>query len=129
MRLRARLSHPCFYLPGQHMRPLILSTILCVGAVMILWGCSSQDRLNLPIRTEMQMGDRERDWAMVFFQSWRQHRQSTYLNLSRRHMAGAVKTYFDLQVKIGHSFPDFYTLDRRRRSGCSEPEGICSYMI
>ena len=64
------------------------------------------------------MGDRERDWAMVFFQSWRQHRQSTYLNLSRRHMAGAVKTYFDLQVKIGHSFPDFYTLDRRRRSGC-----------
>jgi hypothetical protein len=97
---------------------MILSTVLCLGAALMLWGCSSQVGLNLPVRTEMQIGDRERDWALVFFQSWRQHRQPTYLNLSRQHMAGAVKTYFDLQVKIGHSYPDFYTLDKRRRSGC-----------
>lgn len=100
------------------MRPNILSMVLCLGVALMVWGCSSQGGLNLPVRTEMQIGDRERDWALVFFQSWRQHRQPTYLNLSRQHMVGAVKTYFDLQVKIGHSYPDFYTLDRRRRSGC-----------
>lgn len=100
------------------MRPNILSMVLCLGVALMVLGCSSQGGLNLPVRTEMQIGDRERDWALVFFQSWRQHRQPTYLNLSRQHMVGAVKTYFDLQVKIGHSYPDFYTLDRRRRSGC-----------
>lgn len=100
------------------MRPLIIATILGFAATMFLWGCSSQDGIYLPLRVEMQIGDRKRDWAMVYFQSWRQHRQGGYLNLSRQHMADAVKTYFDLQVKIGHSFPDFYTLDRRRRSGC-----------
>ena len=100
------------------MKALVLSTALCVAATLILWGCSSRDGMRLPVRTEMKIGDRKRDWALVFFQSWRQHREGTYLNLSRQHMARAVKTYFDLQVKIGHSFPDFYTLDRRRRSGC-----------
>lgn len=100
------------------MRALVFAMILGVAATLFLWGCSSLDGMNLPLRVEMQIGDRKRDWAMVFFQSWRQHRQASYLNLSRQHMADAVKTYFDLQVKIGHSFPDFYRLDRRRRSGC-----------
>lgn len=100
------------------MRPFVFGAILCVALSAILWGCSSREGLNPPIRIEMQVGDRKRDWALVYFQSWRLHRQATYLNLSRNQMAGAVKTYFDLQVKIGHSFPDFYTIDRRRRSGC-----------
>ena len=100
------------------MRPTLSAVILGAAATLFLWGCGSQEGLNLPLRVEMQIGDRKREWAMVYFQSWRQHRQAGYLNLSRRQMAEAVKTYFDLQVKIGHSFPDFYTLDRRRRSGC-----------
>ena len=91
---------------------------LLLFVMMPIWGCTTQEGGNLPVRTEMNMGDRERDWALVFFQSWRQNRNGRYLNLSRRHMAQAVRTYFDLQVKIGHSFPDFYALDRRRRSGC-----------
>ena len=100
------------------MRSSVIGTMACIATVMALWGCSLGSGIDLPVRLEMQVGDRERDWALVFFQSWRQHRESTYLNLSRQHMAQAVRTYFDLQVKIGHSFPDFYTLDRRRRSGC-----------
>ncbi len=100
------------------MRRILPVALLCITAVLIVWGCTSREGMNLPLRTEMKIGDRERDWALVFFQSWREHREGSYLNLSRRHMAKAVRTYFDLQVKIGHSFPDFYTLDRRRRSGC-----------
>ncbi|MCZ6558649.1 MAG: hypothetical protein O7A69_12880 [SAR324 cluster bacterium] len=104
---------------------MALALLLFTG--VLLWGCASSESRGipkdveeggLPVRTEMKLGDREREWALVYFQSWRQHRKGLYLNLSRQHMAQAVKSYFDLQVKIGHSFPDFYTLDRRRRSGC-----------
>jgi hypothetical protein len=66
----------------------------------------------------MKAAARQQDWALVYFQSWRENRDAAYLNLSRRHMASAVRSYFDLQVRIGHSFPNFYIIDRRRRSGC-----------
>ena len=104
------------------MKRFCLAIGLCTATVLILWGCAflggSEDSPNLPVRAEMTAGDRERDWALVYFQSWRQNREGTYLDLSRRHMSQAISTYFDLQVKIGHSFPDFYAIDRRRRSGC-----------
>ena len=77
-----------------------------------------------PVRQEMSFGDRQREWAMVFFQSWRRDHNVAYLSLSRSHMATAVKTYFRLQVRIGHSYPDFYLLDRRRRQGCRFLEEI-----
>ena len=70
------------------------------------------------VREEMVRGDREREWAMVYFESWRQARDSDYLVLSRDHMSTAVQIWFELQTQIGHSYPDFYMLDRRRREGC-----------
>ena len=102
--------------------------LLCLGVVAAaLWGCTSPQSpagavepevATRPVRLAMRDGDRQREWALVFFQSWRIEHNGTYLKLSRHHMAKAVKTYFALQVRIGHSFPDFYDLDRRRRQGC-----------
>ena len=70
------------------------------------------------VREEIVRGDREREWALVYFESWRQNRDSDYLVLSRDHMLTAVEIWFELQTQIGHSYPDFYVLDRRRREGC-----------
>lgn len=100
------------------MRAIGLTVAIAAVCTMSLWGCSPQRRLNPPVRVEMVAAARLQDWALIFFQSWRENRKDEYLNLSRRHMASAVKTYFELQVRIGHSFPDFYTIDRRRRTGC-----------
>lgn len=93
-------------------------------AGILLWGCTQPPLQQLPVHRETAEGDREREWALVYFQSWRQNRDGQYLVLSRRHMASAVQTWFELQVKIGHSFPEFYVLDRRRRRGCQFLEEI-----
>ncbi len=110
--------------------------LMCLGLLAAaLWGCTSpqppagaveSEVARRPVRQAMMDGDRQREWALVFFQSWRIEHNGTYLNLSRHHMATAVKTYFALQVRIGHSFPDFYDLDRRRRQGCRFLEEIDS---
>ncbi len=88
------------------------------AAFGVLLGCSTPEPLRPPVRVEMKTAARLQDWALIFFQSWRENRRDEYLNLSRSHMASAVRTYFALQLRIGHSFPDFYTIDRRRRTGC-----------
>jgi hypothetical protein len=91
---------------------------------LLLWGCTSgpggdgPSSAGAPVRRDMQLGDRKQDWALVYYQSWRRQREPHYLLLARAQMADAVKTYFDLQVRIGHSYPDFYILDRKRRESC-----------
>ncbi len=102
--------------------------MLCLALTVTLLGCTppSNQEPRPPVRQEMSFGDRQREWALVFFQSWRREQNGAYLNLSRSHMASAVKIYFKLQVRIGHSYPDFYTLDLRRRQGCQFLEEIDS---
>ncbi len=89
-----------------------------LAAAMLLWGCTGPSSPVVPIRREIAAGDRQMDWALVYYQSWRRAGDEQYLRLARRQMARAVRTYFDLQVKMGHSFPDFYIVDRKRRRGC-----------
>ena len=93
---------------------------LGVATALLLWGCagSGVSSSGGPVRQDMAIGDRQKDWALVYYQSWRRDRNHNYLRLARNEMAGAIKTYFDLQVRIGHSYPDFYILDRKRREGC-----------
>ena len=96
-----------------------LPIVLGVTAALLLWGCAGSELgSGGPVRRDIAIGDRQKDWALVYYQSWRRDRNHDYLRLARREMAGAVKTYFDLQVRIGHSYPDFYVLDRKRREGC-----------
>ncbi len=100
------------------MKSIFPAILLVAVAALLVWGCSAPEPLRAPVRVEMNSAARLHDWALIFFQSWRENRRDEYLNLSRSHMASAVKTYFELQLRIGHSFPDFYTIDRRRRTGC-----------
>lgn len=100
---------------------------LALAAIMgaLLLGCTQPvPQRRLPVGQTAAEGDREQEWALVYFQSWRQNQEGAYLVLSRRHMATAVRTWFELQKKIGHSFPVFYSLDRRRRRGCRFLEEI-----
>jgi len=92
--------------------PFVLGLLTAV----LLWGCTQGT--SGPVRREMALGDRKKDWALVYYQSWRRDGKPEYLRLARREMADAVKYYFMLQVRIGHSYPDFYDLDRRRRETC-----------
>lgn len=85
---------------------------------VLIWGCSGPSSPVVPIRREIAAGDRQMDWALVYYQSWRRAGDELYLRLAGQQMAQAVRTYFDLQVKMGHSFPDFYIVDRKRRRGC-----------
>ena len=90
-------------------------------AAVLLWGCTGGaygPGTGGPVRRDMAVGDRRKDWALVYYQSWRRDQKADYLRLARTEMAAAVKHYFDLQVRIGHSYPDFYNLDRKRRESC-----------
>ena len=89
--------------------------LLIVATALVAGSCSPT---YLVVRREMQVGDRQRDWALVYYHSWRVQRKPGYLELSRRYMYRAITTYFTLQKKIGHSYPDFYIIDDRRRAGC-----------
>ena len=93
--------------------PMLLAVLT---ASMLLWGCGSSPVV--PIRREIVAGDRQKDWALVYYQSWRRAKDDLYLRLARRQIVQAVNTYFQLQVKMGHSYPDFYIVDRKRREGC-----------
>ena len=101
---------------------VVLWLPLAVGAVLTV-GCSGgggsdATEAGVPLRREIQFGDRQKDWALVYYQSWRRAKDEFYLQRARDQMAQAIKTYFDIQVKIGHSYPDFYTVDRKRRESC-----------
>ena len=86
--------------------------------LLVLVGLGAPLAESQTVREEMVRGDREREWALVYFESWRQNRDGDYLVLSLDHMSTAVQIWFELQTQIGHSYPDFYVLDRKRREGC-----------
>ena len=80
-------------------------------------GCTSSSP-PVYLRKEIQIGDRYRDWALVYYQSWRRDRKSEFLQLARTQMAQAIMKYFEIQQKMGHSFPAFYEVDDKRRESC-----------
>lgn len=90
---------------------------LLLGAVLLLPGCAG-DNANLPVRKEIAIADRQKDWALIYYQSWRRARDGFYLRLARGRMSDAVRSYFVLQMKIGHSYPDFYIADKKRLESC-----------
>lgn len=91
---------------------------LLFGAVIFL-GCSAPVEIPFAVQEEIQLGDRNWDWALVYYYSWRDKKDnSNYLQLSRRNMQLAISRYFTLQKTIGHTYPSFYNLDKRRRRGC-----------
>lgn len=67
----------------------------------------------------LEAGDREREWALVYFLSWRKERDGRYLRLSRSYMKSAIDSYLRIQTIIGHSWPDFYDIDKRRLQSCN----------
>ncbi|MDH4247003.1 MAG: hypothetical protein OEW39_04225 [Deltaproteobacteria bacterium] len=97
----------------RRIAPVFLALLL---ALLLLWGCSGG--LQLPLRQEIAWGDRQREWALVYYQSWRREKEPTYLRMARQHMSSAILTYYQLQVRMGHSYPDFYQVDTLRRSSC-----------
>lgn len=95
--------------------PLLLGLV----AALVLWGCSENGiRKGPPARRDIAIGDRQKDWALVYYQSYLRDHNADYLRLARQQMADAVKTYFAVQVRIGFSYPDFYTVDDKRLEGC-----------
>ena len=97
----------------MRLRNLLLVIVL---AALLLWGCAGE--LRLPLRQEIAWGDRQREWGLVYYQSWRREKEPNYLRMARRHLAQAIRTYYQLQVRMGHSYPDFYEVDALRRSSC-----------
>lgn len=89
---------------------------LSVTAILGIWGCSSSPEL--AVRQEMAVAQRLREWSHVYFQSYQREGNPHYLRLSRESLQKAIRSYFDLQVRIGHDYPDFYTIDRLRRTSC-----------
>lgn len=98
-------------------RARVLLLVLLLGVAVVLAACSGGP--NRPVHHEVARGDRQRDWAMAYYRSWSRAREPHYLHLAHEEMAGAVRTYFQVQHKIGHSYPTFYTIDRKRRAGCA----------
>lgn len=96
-----------------------LRNLALIGGVILtlLWGCIGSSP-TVPVRREIAQGDRKVDWAMVYYQSWRRDKEGIYLQLARKHIMDAINSYFSLQIKMGHSYPDFYIVDRKRRRGC-----------
>lgn len=79
-------------------------------------GCTRQPQLS--VRERMEAGDRYMDWGMVYYNSWLRDRNRYYLDLARQQAQNAVLSYFQLQLALGHAYPDFYILDKRRLRGC-----------
>ncbi len=110
--------------PARQWSPwYLLPPVLGLLTAIVLWGCAGgagtgSGGTTGVVRQDIAVGDRQKDWALVYYQSWRRDGKSTYLQLARNQMAQAIRTYFAIQVRIGHSFPDFYNIDRKRREGC-----------
>ena len=90
---------------------------IVIGLLLLasLSGCTSTLE---PIRRRIEAGNRMMEWGLVYFRSWLREKDGKYLNLARHQTAGAVVRFFDLQFELGHSYPAFYIIDRRRREGC-----------
>ncbi len=98
------------------MRTSLLLLLLLVPLLLLVATCT---RAPEPaVRQLIEVGDRDRDWGVVYFQSWRQDRKASYLELARQHTSHAVLFYLDLQKRLGHSYPDFYDIDKKRVAGC-----------
>ena len=94
---------------------LALVAALAAPALLIP-GCSYQP--DVTVRERMEQGDRYMDWGLVYYNSWLRDRNQHYLDLARNHTQSAVREYFQLQLALGHAYPDFYILDKRRLRGC-----------
>lgn len=96
-------------------RITIWAGILLVAT--LIWGCSGGSG-NLVVRRQIEAGDRQKDWALVYYRSWRHRKDGYYLQLAQAEMARSVDTYYRLQTRIGHSYPDFYITDKKRLQSC-----------
>ena len=95
----------------------ILPLLAALALPLLIWGCSTLP--DLSTREEMALINRQREWAMVYYQSFQRDQNARYLSLSRETLHTAIQRYFDLQVRLGHDYPDFYTVDRQRVRSCS----------
>jgi hypothetical protein len=100
------------------MRAWIAIAILAALAAPALFipGCTFQP--DITVRERMEQGDRYMDWGLVYYNSWLRDHNQHYLDLAREHTQSAVREYFELQLALGHSYPNFYLLDKRRLRGC-----------
>lgn len=89
--------------------------LLAVLLPLLGWGCTLS---RLTVHQRMQQGDRQMEWGLVYYRSWLDEESPHYLRLAREYTAEAVQDYFRLQLELGHAYPDFYILDKRRRRGC-----------
>jgi len=96
-------------------RWIVAATVALLLFAAGLHGCSRQQ---LTVRERMEIGDRYMDWGMVYYNSWLRDRNRHYLDLARQNTENAVVAYFELQLALGHAYPDFYILDKRRLRGC-----------
>lgn len=85
-----------------------------LGALVL--GCSSPKP---SFRDEISLADRQREWGLVYFQSWQKERNRDYLVLARQRTQEAVTAYLEVQRRMGYSYPDFYVVDKRRMQSCS----------
>lgn len=95
--------------------PLLAPLALTIGGALLL-GCMPAQPA---IRSQIQMGDRQSEWGLVYYQSWQKERNREYLVLARQHTQDAIHLYLDVQRRMGYSYPDFYIVDRRRMANCS----------
>ncbi len=94
--------------------PLLVPLALTLGGALLL-GCMPAQPA---IRSEILMGDRQREWGLVYYQSWQKERNRDYLVLARQRTQDAIHIYLDAQRRMGYSYPDFYIVDSRRMASC-----------
>lgn len=92
-----------------------LAAILAVTGAL-LPACTSPPPSS--IRQEIILGDRQREWGLVYYQSWQKERNRHYLMLARQRTQEAILLYLDAQRRMGYAYPTFYVVDRRRMDGC-----------
>jgi hypothetical protein len=88
--------------------------LLPVVTVLLL-GCATPKP---KLRNEISMADRQREWGLVYYQSWQKERNQDYLVMARQRTPEAVTEYLDVQRRMGYAYPDFYVVDRRRMQSC-----------
>ena len=94
----------------------IIFTLVLLVLATRPWGCASS--ADPTVKHRMDVGDRKMEWGLVYFRSWLREKDGKYLNLARQNTSDAIVRYFDIQFELGHSYPAFYIIDRRRREGC-----------
>jgi hypothetical protein len=93
---------------------LLAAALVVLGGVL-LHGCASAQP---PFRLQVEEGDRQREWGLLYYQSWQKERSRTFLLLARQRTQDAIRIYLDVQRRMGYAYPDFYTVDRRRMASC-----------